>query len=141
MPVHNAEIARALNDYADLLEISGANQFRVRAYRTAARNISELPHSISEMVKQGEPLSSIPGLGKELTAKVEEMATSGSFSQLEEFKKEFPVGLLDITKIGGLGPRRTRALYQELGITDIEQLARAAKEKRIRELPGFAAST
>lgn len=141
MPVHNAEIARALNDYADLLEISGANQFRVRAYRTAARNISELPHSISEMVKQGEPLSSIPGLGKELTAKVEEMATSGSFSQLEEFKKEFPAGLLDITRVGGLGPRRTRALYQELGITDIEQLARAAKEKRIRELPGFAART
>ncbi len=141
MPVHNAEIASALNDYADLLEISGANQFRVRAYRTAARNISELPHSISEMVKQGEPLSSIPGLGKELTAKVEEMATSGSFSQLEEFKKEFPAGLLDITRVGGLGPRRTRALYQELGITDIEQLARAAKEKRIRELPGFAART
>ena len=141
MPVHNAEIAGALNDYADLLEISGANQFRVRAYRTAARNIGELPHSVSDMVKQGEPLSSIPGLGKELTAKVEEMVTTGSLSQLEDFKQEFPAGLLDITRLGGLGPRRTRMIYLELGITDIEQLAEAASQKRIRELPGFATRT
>jgi DNA polymerase (family 10) len=141
MPIHNAEIAEILNEYADLLEIEGANQYRVRAYRTAARNISDLPHSVVEMVNKKEDLSNLPGLGKDIAGKVADIVNSGRLSDLEELKKKLPAELIDITRLAGLGPKRAGALYHKLGITSIEQLEEAAKKQKVRELPGFAAKT
>jgi DNA polymerase (family 10) len=141
VPVHNAEIAQIFNEYADLLEIQGANQFRVRAYRTAARNIADLSQSLADMVTQGEDLSQLPGIGKDLSAKLADIVISGRLPQLEELEKEVPAGLLDLTRLAGLGPKRIGALYRELGITSLEQLETAAREQRIRELPGFGAKT
>jgi DNA polymerase (family 10) len=141
VPVHNAEIAQIFNDYADLLEIQGANQFRVRAYRTAARNIADLSQSLADMVARGEDLEELPGIGKDLAAKVADIVTSGRLPHLEELEKEVPAGLLDLTRLAGLGPKRIGALYQKLGITSLEQLEAAVREQRIRELPGFGAKT
>ncbi|MFW6102044.1 MAG: DNA polymerase/3'-5' exonuclease PolX [Chloroflexota bacterium] len=141
MPIHNAEIAEIFNEYADLLEIKGANQYRVRAYRTAARNISNLSRSTAEMVSKKEDISKLPGLGKDLAGKVADIVNTGKLPQLEDLKKELPAELIDISKLEGLGPKRTGVLYQNLGITSIEQLEEAAKKQEIRELPGFAAKT
>jgi len=141
MPIHNTEIAELFSEYADLLEIKGANQYRIRAYRTAARNISNLPRSAAEMVSEKEDISKLPGLGKDLAAKVADIVSTGRLRQLEELKRELPPQLLDITRLAGLGPKRTRSLYQQLGITSIEQLKEAANEQKIRGLPGFAAKT
>ena len=139
MPVHNAEIAELFYEYADLLEIEGANPFRVRAYRNAARTISNLSRNVAEMVHKGEDLSQLPGLGKDLARKVEDIVNTGKLSQLVELKKRLPPELIDITKLAGLGPKRAGTLYKELGITSIKQLEEAAKHRKIRELPGFAA--
>ncbi len=141
MPVHNAEVATIFNELADLLEIQGANEFRVRAYRSAARNIDSLPHSVSEMVAQNQDLSKLPGIGKDLAKKIEEIIQTGNLSKLDELKKEVPPALLDITRLAGLGPKRTKALYQQLGITDVEQLKKACEQGKVRELAGFGKKT
>jgi DNA polymerase (family 10) len=141
VPVHNTEIAEIFNEYADLIEIDGASQYRVRAYRTAARNISNMPRSIAEMVNNEEDLTKLPGIGKDLAGKTADIVNTGKLSQLEELKNKLPEELIDITGLAGLGPKRTGLLYQKLGITSIEQLEEAAKKNKIRELPGFAAKT
>ncbi|MFP3880545.1 MAG: helix-hairpin-helix domain-containing protein, partial [Dehalococcoidia bacterium] len=141
MPIHNAEIAETFNEYADLLEIKNANQYRVRAYRTAARNVSNLSRSAAEMVNKKEDISQLPGFGKDLAGKVADIVNTGKLPQLEELKKELPAELLEISKLEGLGPKRTGLLYQKLGITSIEELEEAARKQKVRALPGFAAKT
>jgi len=141
LPIHNAEIAEIFNQYADLLEVQGANQYRVRAYRNAARSIANLPQSASELLKQGKDLDELPGIGKDLAGKVAEIIKTGKLSPLEELKQELPGGLVQIMKLEGLGPKRAAVLYQKLGITSAAELKKAAEEQKIRELPGFAART
>lgn len=141
MPVQNAEIADIFNQYADLLEVQGANQFRVRAYRTAARTASGLSRSLSDLVRQETDLAELPGIGKELAAKIVEIVRTGKLRKLEELKEEVPAGLIDIMGIAGLGPRKAAVLYNDLGITSIAELEQAARDGKVRELPGFAART
>ncbi len=141
MPVHNVEIAEIFNRYADLLEVQGANQYRVRAYRNAARTIANLPQSVSDMVKQGKDLDEIPGIGKDLAGKVAEIVRTGKLPALEELAREFPAGLVQIMKVAGLGPKKAGALYQELGITGLPELKKAAEGQKIRQLSGFGART
>ena len=141
MPVQNAEIAAIFNDYADLLEIDGANQYRVRAYRTAARNINSSSQSAAYMVKQNKDLSEIPGVGEDLAGKITEIVTTGKLSHLEEIKQRISPELLEIMKLSNLGPKRTKILNQKLGITSIKQLEKAAREQKIREVSGFGAKT
>ncbi len=137
MPVHNPEIAETFNKYADLLEIDGANQFRVRAYRTAGRTILDLSQNLYDMVKEGKDLSELPGIGKDLANKIIEMVRTGRLSQMEELKKTVPIELLDMMDIADLGPKRIARLHQELGISTIKELEASAREKKIRELPGY----
>jgi DNA polymerase (family 10) len=141
MPIHNSEIADRFNELATLLEIEGANEFRVRAYRTAARNIGTLPESVASMVEQGEDLSKLPGLGKDLAGKVQQIVQTGSLPQLEELKERIPTGLIELAEVEGLGPKRVGAIYQRLQIQSLDALERAAREGQIRELPGFGAKT
>ncbi len=137
MPVHNSEVARIFEEYADLLEINGANEYRVRAYRTAARNISYLGQNLADMVRRGEELSSLPGIGEDLAGKIKEIVQTGHLSQLENLKKTIPEDLVSITHIAGLGPRRAYRLYYGLGIASIQELEQAAREGKIRSLRGF----
>ena len=141
MPIHNAEIAAIFNKYADLLEIDGANEYRVRAYRTAARNISSLSQNAADMVEKGKDLSKLAGIGKDLAGKIAEIVETGTLSEFEGLKQKLPAGLLNLTQIEGMGPKRIATLHQELGITSLDELEKAARQNKVRDLPGFAAKT
>lgn len=139
MAVHNADISKIFTRLSDLLEIEGANPFRVRAYRTAAQTIDDLPQSATVMIAAGEDLTELPGIGKDLAAKIQEIAETGRLQVLAEVEARTPSTLAVLTSIPGLGPKRVHALHEVLGITSLEDLARAAKEQRIRGLPRFSA--
>ena len=141
MPVHNAAIARAFEEIADLLEIQDANPFRVRAYRNAARTVGSVARDLEAAARQGKPLPKLPGIGADLTGKIREIARSGSCALLEQLRGQFPAGITEILRVPGLGPRRVRALHRELGISTVPALQRAAREGAIRKLAGFGAKS
>lgn len=141
MPIVNADVAAVFDEIADLLEIQGANSFRIRAYRNAARMLSELGRSVKTLVAQGEDLDALPGIGPDLAGKIIEVVTTGSCAQLDRLRKELPPAITEMLKIPGLGPKRVRTLHQELGIQTIEQLHRAAEQGRIRAVHGFGPKT
>jgi DNA polymerase (family 10) len=141
MPVHNADIARAFEEIADLLEIQQANPFRVRAYRNAALTVGNLSLDLAAAVRQGRALPKLPGIGADLAGKIAEIARTGSAALLERLHKELPPAITELLQIPGLGPRRVRALYQDLGITSVARLQRAARDGAIRALPGFGEKT
>jgi DNA polymerase (family 10) len=137
MAVTNAQIAKIFDKIADLLEIKGENVFRVRAYRMAARTINDLSHDLNEMIKQGADLTELPGIGKDLAAKIAEIEKTGTVPLLENLKKEIPEELLDIMYLSGLGAKRVGKLFFALGIKNRGDLQEAAKAGKIRDLPGF----
>jgi DNA polymerase (family 10) len=141
MPVYNSDVASIFSHVADLLEIEGANPFRVRAYRNAGRTIASLLGNIADMVKAGEDLTDLEGIGEDLAGKIEEIVETGDLEQLEEIEQRVPPGLADLLDISGLGPKRVRALYDELGVTNPEELEKAAKQGKIEDLEGFGAKT
>jgi DNA polymerase (family 10) len=141
--VHNSEIAAIFYQLADLLEIEGANEFRVRAYRNAARTIEDLPRSLRDRLDDAkteppyEALTDLPGIGEAIAKKIAEIVETGSLTALEKVKQRTPGELTRLLKIAGLGPKRVQTLYKELGITNLRELEDAAKQGRIRELHGF----
>ncbi len=137
MPIHNADLATAFDEIADLLEIKGDNPFRIRAYRNAARIIGDMGEELHAKVEKGEDLTQLPGIGKDLAAKIGQMVITGRIAYLEELRQEMPAGLSDMLRLPGLGPKRVKTLYHDLKIQGVEQLAAAAKAGRIRELKGF----
>lgn len=141
MPVHNVEIADMLNKLADLLEIEGANVFRVRAYRNAAQTIESLPRSVAAMVAAGEDLSQLPGIGEALAKKLEEMVKTGELTALKKEERKLPASLRDLLKIPSIGPKRVHAMYEKLKIQGPEDLERAVKNGKLRELGGFGEKT
>jgi len=141
MPTQNAEIAAVFTEIADLLEIEGANPFRIHAYRNAARTIGELGRSVQAMVAKGDDLDALPGIGADLAAKIGEVVRTGSCALLGRLRKEVPPGVAELLKVPGLGPKRVRALHHELGVQTIEQLHRAAQEGRVQTIPGFGPKT
>ena len=141
MPVHNADVAGIFEKMADLLDIQGANAFRVRAYRNAARSVGELPRSVASMVEDGADLTKLPGIGKDLAQKIEEIVETGTLSDLETLEGKVPESLATLLDIEGLGPKRVHAIHDALGITTLEELKAAAEAGRLRELEGFGAKT
>jgi DNA polymerase (family 10) len=141
MPVHNADIAAIFEEIADLLEIEGANPFRVRAYRNGAREMESLGVPAAEMVAKGEDLTELPGIGEDLAAKIREIVETGKCKALEKLRHELPPTITELLKIPGLGPKRVRALYDRLKVKTVEQLAKAAQAGKIRELEGFGPKT
>jgi len=141
MPVHNADITVIFEEIADLLEIEGANPFRIRAYRNAARILRDLPQEARLLVERGDDLTRLPGIGSDLAGKINEIVTTGHCSLLERLHRELPPAIAELLKIPGLGPKRVKALYHDLDVQTIEQLQRAAQDGRIRALHGFGAKT
>jgi len=141
VPVQNSEIAQIFNEVADLLEIEGANQFRVRAYRNAARTIEGYPDRVYKMVDSGEPIDEISGIGEDLANKIEEIVNTGNLIMLEELRSQTPQSLIKLLDISGLGPKRVQKLYQELDITNIEALREALESGEVSELEGFGPKT
>ena len=141
MPVHNSDVAGKFNRVADLLEIDDANQYRVRAYRNAARTVNNLPRSVADMIEAEEDLSELPGIGDDLAGKIEEIVETGELEQLEELEEELPPELSQLMTLPGLGAKRVRQLYDRLRIENIDDLAAAARDEKVREVPGFGKKT
>jgi DNA polymerase (family 10) len=139
LPIHNSEIVEILNRTAELLDIEGANPFRVRAYRHAARTVGGLPRSVTAMLAEGGDLSHLPGIGKDLAHKIEVVVDTGHLPLLDEIEQRVPAGLARLLRVPGLGPKRVRALHEVLGVNDLDRLAKAAKSGKLRTLPGFSA--
>ncbi|MFO8031902.1 MAG: DNA polymerase/3'-5' exonuclease PolX, partial [Desulfohalobiaceae bacterium] len=141
MPAHNSEIASMFQELADILEIEGANPYRIRAYRNGARALSSLAYNLQELVGQGEDLTRYTGIGKELAAKIQEIVETGSLSTLEKARQRVSPELLKLLHIQGLGPRRVRTLQQELGVGSLQDLQQAAESGKIAQLSGFGPKT
>jgi len=141
MPVQNADVSEIFNKLADLLDIQGANPFRVRAYRNAARTVTSLPRNVADMIQENKDLSELAGIGKDLAGKIQEIVQTGTLSQLEEVEKETPSELNQLMNVGGLGPKRVKVLYQELGVRNLKELKAAAESQKIRDLEGFGEKT
>lgn len=141
MPVHNEDIAMIFDEMADLLEIEEANPFRVRAYRNAARTIRGLGREVGEILAEGEDLTRLPGIGKDLAAKIEEILATGHAKALDKLHKEVPASLEALLKIPGLGPKRVKVLYKELNIKNLKQLENSARSGKLSSLSGFGAKT
>ncbi|MDE2341834.1 MAG: DNA polymerase/3'-5' exonuclease PolX [Betaproteobacteria bacterium] len=141
MPVHNADIAAAFENIADLLEIQGANPFRIQAYRNAARTFAELPHEARELLAAGDDLTRLPGIGDDLAGKARELVDTGHCGVLDRLRKELPPAVTELLRIPGLGPKRVKSLWHDLGVQTVAQLAHAAAAGRIRQLHGFGEKT
>ena len=139
MPTHNADIAAIFTEIADLLDLQQANPFRIRAYRNAARMVGDLGREIRAMVERGEDLTELPGIGDDLAAKLREIVDTGKCRALKKLQAELPPAITELLHVPGLGPKRVRMLWHELDVQTLEQLARAARDGRIRDLPGFGA--
>lgn len=139
MPVHNEDIAVIFDEMADLLEIEDANPFRVRAYHNAARTIRSLGQDLNKMLENGEDLTRLPTIGKDLAAKIAEILITGHTKALDNLHQEVPASLETLLKIPGLGPKRVKLLYQDLHIKTLKQLENAAHRGRLQQLPGFGA--
>ncbi|MCW2951056.1 MAG: hypothetical protein JWQ48_226 [Conexibacter sp.] len=132
----NSEIAAALDELGDLYELDGAIVHRVIAYRTAAKVIRDASTSVAGLTHAGR-VTELPGIGATLETKLVALLEQGEIPQAVRLRAKFPAGLLEMTRLPGLGPRRARRLYEELGIDSLETLATAARQQRIRDLRGF----
>lgn len=137
MPVQNAEIAAMFDQAADLLEIQGENQFRVRAYRRAARTIEGLPQSVRSLLAAEQDLSELPGIGKDLAGKIAVIVQSGHFDLLDQLKRKMPGELGEMADLPGLGPKRIKLLYDKVKVRTLDDLRRAIKVGKLHGLHGF----
>ncbi|MGI8674321.1 MAG: DNA polymerase/3'-5' exonuclease PolX [Thermoleophilaceae bacterium] len=136
--MRNAEIADAMAELAELNELDGAIVHRVVAYRNAAKAIREAGVSVAELARAGRA-AEIPGIGKTLAEKITALLDTGTIPAAEKLKAKFPRGLVEVTRIPGLGPKRARKLHDELGVGSLDELRVAAESGRLRGVAGFGA--
>ena len=137
----NEFIAVQFELLADLLEIQGANPFRIRAYRNASRTISTTAESLSDLVANGTDLTQFSGIGKDLAKQIDEIITKGEHSALNELRKQIPGGVLDMLRIPGVGPKKVSVFFNELGLKSLADLKAACEAGRISLLKGFGKKT
>ena len=133
----NLAIARVLAEIGDLLEIKGENPFKIRAYRTASEKIVHEPAAVAGM-SDAERLA-LPGVGKDLAAKIGELLATGAIRYHQELLAEFPPTVLDLLHLQGVGPKTVARLYGDLGVRTLEDLEQAARDGRIRGMKGMGA--
>lgn len=133
----NAELARALARIGTLLEIEGANVFRVRAYREGARVVEGHEQALASLVDAPGALEELPGIGKGIAQHIRDLTATGHTPLMDELLAKYPEEVVGFTELQGLGPKRVRTLFDALGITTRAALAEAAGAGRLRDLPGF----
>ncbi len=138
--LHNMEIAWSFYELADLLEFKGDDYFKLRAYRNAARTIAGLPEPVEELYR-GKKLAAVPGIGKNILAKIGELITTGKMEKLERLRREIPGGLLEIMALPGVGAKRAKIFYEQLGVASLDELLQAARDHRVRSLAGMGTKT
>jgi DNA polymerase (family 10) len=134
--MRNAELALHFDELADLYELDGAIVHRVLAYRNAAKAIREAGASVADMTLAGT-VTELPGIGKTIEEKLKTLLDTGSIPSAEKLKAKYPPGLVEITRLPGLGPKRARKLFDELEIASLDELKKAAEEQRLRTIRGF----
>lgn len=136
----NLQLAALLTETADLLELLGENPFRIRAFRRAARSIELLPESVETIWRDGR-LTQVEGVGKGIAADIEAWLSSGEIPYLEELKQKVPRGLLEITRVPGVGPKTAVLLHNELSISSLDELEEACRTGRVRHIKGLGPKT
>jgi DNA polymerase (family 10) len=133
--ISNKQVAAIFYEVADILDLKSV-RFKPSAYRKAAHEIETLGEDITTTSERGK-LEDIPGVGSNLAGKIKEILETGRLAHLEKLKQEIPGGVLELSEIGGIGPKKAMILTKQLGITNSEELEKAAEAKKIRDLPGF----
>ncbi|KJS60936.1 DNA polymerase/3'-5' exonuclease PolX [Streptomyces rubellomurinus] len=135
MPRLNDQVRELLQEYADLINITGGDAFRARAYEKAARAVGEYPEDVAGLDAKG--LQQIPGVGKSTAEKVAEFLATGRIPALEELRAKIPSGVREMTAVPGVGPKRALALHRDLGISSVDELAEAIRADKLSGLAGF----
>ncbi len=138
--MNNREVAHTFVTIADMLAIRGDNIHRVLAYRRAAEAIQDLGQDINQVSAAGK-LTDIPGIGQTLADKINEMLTTGHLAFYDKLAQEIPPSLVELLRVDGIGPKRARQLYDTLGVTNLDELAQAARAGKLRELPKMGAKS
>jgi len=133
----NEEVAALLREYAELTQITGGDVFRARNYEKAARSVRGWADDVSQLDAKG--LRAIPGVGASIAAKITEYLSTGHIAALDELRAKIPAGVLELTKVPGLGPKRALQLNHDLGIQSVDELAAAVQAGRLEGLAGFGA--
>ncbi len=134
------QVAAVLEEIAVLLELKGENPFKTRAYSNAARTLETLAEPLEKLIAE-QRLGEIKGIGDALQKKITELVTTGKLAYYEDLKAATPPGLLAMLEIPGLGPKKIKALHDQLGIESVENLEAACRDGRVAELKGFGAKT
>jgi len=132
----NTEIAEALSELATLYELDGAIRYRVLAYREAARVVRQSPVSVEELAREGRA-TELPGVGETLQQKIVALVDTGEIPSATKLKRKFPPGLVEVTRVPGVGAKTARRLFDELGVASLDDLRAAAEQERIRDLKGL----
>jgi DNA polymerase (family 10) len=135
--VDNAALARVLQDIADALEIKGEGFFRYRSYRLSSESIASHGEDVAAMVRRGEDLRGIAGVGEGIAAKLRELVETGRCAYHDDLLTEVPRGVLDLLKVPGLGPKGVGLVWRELGVRSAADLEAAIADGRFRALPGM----
>lgn len=139
--MENKGVADIFTEIANILDILGENPFRVRSYHNAARTIEDMSQNVEAMVKTGKNLEEIPGIGKSISEKIQEIVTTGKCHFLEDLQAKVPKGLTELLKLEGLGPKKVKLLYGELAVDSVDRLEKAAQAGRLRSLVGMGLKT
>ena len=136
MDLRNSAIADALEELGDLYELDGAIVYRVLAYRTAARTVREAPMSVAALAREGRAIE-LPGIGATLQEKIQALDQTGTIPAAQKLRAKFPPGLIEITRLPGIGAKRARLLHSELGIDSPQALREAALAQQVRGVRGL----
>src|SRR5687767_10989225 len=134
--MRNAEIAAALRELGVLYELDGADRYRTLAYQEAARTAAQSPVSLEQLAKEGR-LTELPGIGKTIAEKVTALLDEGEIPAAAKLKAKFPPTLVEVTRVPGLGAKTARRIFDELGVTNLEELKQAAEAGQLREMKGL----
>ena len=138
--MENKEIARLLQETADLMEVAGEDGFRIRSYRNGAAAIVGHPERIADIVCNPErKVTDIPGIGKGLALVIDEICQRGSFDRRDQMLAKYPASALELLKIQGLGPKSISLLYEHHGVRNVDDLERICREHKLRDLPRMGA--
>ena len=138
--MNNQDIANIFYRIAEILEIQGENPFKIRAYIKAAQTVESYTRELSE-IKDTEELKELPGIGEKITLKIKEIIETGKLEMYEKLKKSEFASLIALLDVPGMGPKHVRLVYDKLGVKTIEQLEKAARRGKLRDLPGLGEKT
>ena len=133
--MNNPQIAAVLENIAGLLEMKGESVFTVRAFQRVARTIDHLPTELEQMVREGRDMKEVPGVGQAIADKIGELVSSGKLEYYEKLRSEFPDGILDVMHVPGVGPKTTKRMWDELGVSSVPDLERAIRDGGLAALP------